>query len=448
MQECRSADNSADNDRQLFTLYPSFLKAACFLFFILHFSFFISPASAQTVKQMQADRARLEQKIKESQQLLAATGKDVKSQLAQLSVLSERIRQQTELVAGLADEQKATEAEIERLGQELLELEAELQKRKERYANALSQSVHRGSFENKLLFLLSSDTFRQMYRRLRYLGEYSNFQVVQGREIQARQHELEEKRASLETLKAQQAELLARRQAEKQALDAQQAEQKALVGRLQRQQATIKSELTRQQSERDRLDKRIEQLINEQIKASQAKKAKGEASSKTSAKGKGTSGGGTASSSGGGFKMSADDVKLSGSFQGNKGRLPVPVQGNYMLVAHYGIRELGGMKNVKVNNPGVDLKCGQGTTARCIFDGEVSTVFEHPSRKTYGVLVRHGNYISVYCNLATISVRQGDKVTGGTTLGTIHTDPTGDTILQFQLRKDLQRLNPEEWIRF
>ena len=423
------------------------------LLFILFFisTFFVTPACAQSVQQMKKDRARLEQQIKESQQLLASTGKDVKSQLAQLSVLSERIRQQTELVTQLGNELKATETEISLLGSELKELEADLEMRKSRYASALSQSLHRNSFENRLLFLLSSDTFRQMYRRMRYLGEYAHFQAQMGREIQAKQQELEEKRAQLTELKASQTELLAQRQHEQQALATQQAEQQALVSRLQKQQATIKNELKRQQSEYDRLDKKIEQLINEQIAASQAKaKAKEKAAT---AKGKETKKPDTPtppaeSSSKGGFKMSADDVKLSGSFQQNKGRLPVPVQGSYMIASHYGIQQMSGMKHVTVNNQGVDLRCSRGATARNIYDGEVSAIFEHPSRKTYGILVRHGNYISVYCNLATLSVRQGDKVKGGAPLGTIHTDPSGESILQFQLRKDLQRLNPEEWIKF
>lgn len=429
------------------------MKRLSFLLFILFFiyrsAFFITPASAQSVQQMKKDRARLEQQIKESQQLLATTGKDVKSQLAQLSVLSERIRQQTELVTQMGNELKATEAEITRLGSELKELEADLEMRKSRYASALSQSIHRNSFENRLLFLLSSDTFRQMYRRMRYLSEYAHFQAQMGREIQTKQQELEQKRAELTELKASQTELLAQRQHEQQALATQQTEQQALVSRLQKQQATIKNELKRQQSEYDRLDKKIEQLINEQIAASQAKaKAKEKA---TTAKGKETKQPDTPpaeSGSKGGFKMSADDVKLSGSFQQNKGRLPVPVQGSYMIASHYGIQQMSGMKHVTVNNQGVDLRCSRGATARNIYDGEVSAIFEHPSRKTYGILVRHGNYISVYCNLATLSVRQGDKVKGGAPLGTIHTDPSGESILQFQLRKDLQRLNPEEWIKF
>ena len=399
--------------------------------------------SAQSVQQMKKERARLEQQIKESQQLLATTSKDVRSQLSQLSALGERIRQQTELVGTLAAELKATDAEIVQLTAQLRELEAELAMRKERYARALAQSTHRNSLENRLMFLLSSDSFRQMYRRMRYLGEYANFQARQGREIQAKQQELEAKRTELETLKASQAELLARQQSEQQALATQRAEQQALVSRLQKKQADIKSEIKRQQSEYDRLDKRIEQLINEQIAASQAK-SKG----KTSTKGKDAKKGDSSASGSGGFKMSADDVKLSGSFQSNKGRLPVPVQGSYMIASHYGIQQMEGMKHVTVNNQGVDLRCRNGATARSIYDGEVSAIFEHPTRKTYGVLVRHGNYISVYCNLATISVHQGDKVKGGATLGTIHADAAGECILQFQLRRDLQRLNPEEWIKF
>ena len=400
--------------------------------------FCIPVVQAQDVKQMKDQRARLEKKLAESKELLASTTKDVKSRLSRLTVLGERIKVQTELVSTMASELSAIDQEQKNLESELTLLEGELQKRKDHYASALKQSVHRNSFENRMLFLLSSDTFHQMYRRLRYLREYSDFQAQQGREIQQKQAELTKKREELEQLRHEKEELLARQQAEQQALASQRAEQQTLVSRLQKQQADIKSEIKRCQTEYDRLDKKIEQIINENIRASQKKKSSGSGKNAGKSSGSSTSG----------YKMSAEEVKLSGSFAANKGRLPVPVSGAYMLLNHYGINQVEGMKDVKLNNLGVDVKCGIGANVRNIFDGEVSTVFEHPTRKTYGILIRHGNYISVYCNLATTNVHQGQKLKAGATIGTVATDAQGDNILQFQLRKDLQRLNPEQWIKF
>lgn len=403
-------------------LFISLLMVLCFLL----------PGTAQSVQQMKKDRQKIENKIAESKKLLATTDKDVKSQLSTLSVLSERIKQQTELVSQLGNEVAAMNEEMRALERQQAALEADLKQRKASYSKALQQSVRRNSFENRMMFLFSAESFRQMYRRLRYLQEYSDFQAQQGKAIQQKQAELEQKEDTLRQMRAEKQQLLAQQQTEQQALASQQAEHQALVKKLQKKQADIRAEIKKQQSERDRLDKKIDQLINEQIAASRKKKSAGKTDSKSS----------------GGYKMSPEDVKLSGSFENNRGRLPVPVVGPYMLASHYGINAVDGMKDVKVNNLGVDVKCNAGATVRSIYEGEVSTVFEHPSRKTYGVLVRHGNYISVYCNLATISIKQGDKVKAGATLGTVHADPNGECILQFQLRRDLQRLNPEEWIRF
>lgn len=411
--------------------------SAIFFLSMLLLSASVSTATAQSVNQLKKERARLEQQISQSKELLATTNKDVKSHLKELSLMSERVKMQADLVDALNAEVAAMVEEQTHLEQELQELEQALQRRKDSYAAALQQSTYSNTFENRLLFILSSETFHQMYRRLRYLKEYSDFQVSMGRELQAKQAELEQKKTELEAMKAEKTELLARQQEEQQALVSHRAEQQKLVSRLQKKQADIKSEIKRCQNEYDRLDKKIDQLINEQIQASQKKKSGGKAQ-------KNNAGSGSSS----GYKMGAEDVKLSGSFAANKGKLPVPVAGKYMLANHYGLSQVDGMKNVKVNNLGVDVKCGAGATARNIFDGEVSAVFEHPSRKTYGVLVRHGNYISVYCNLQTVSVRQGDKVKAGATVGSIAQDASGDYILQFQLRKDMQRLNPEQWIRF
>lgn len=392
---------------------------------------------SQNVNDMKKERTRIEKQIAESKKMLATTEKDVKGQISRMTFLSEQIRQQQALVNSLDAEVKAVNAEMKANEERQRKLESDLAQRKESYAKALKMSTKRNSFENRLTFLFSAESFRQMYRRARYLREYSDFQVRQGREIQEKQKELEEKQKELAALRAEKQELLARQQQERDALASQRAEQQELVKKLQKKQADIKKEMARQQSEYDRLNKEIDRLIAEQIAASQKKKNAGKTDEKAS-EGKSTPT----------FKMSAEDVKLSGSFEANKGKLPVPVLGPYMLANHYGINQVEGMKDVKVNNQGVDIRCGAGATIRSIFEGEVSAIFVIPTRQTYGVLVRHGEYISVYCNLATLNVKQGDKVKLNTVLGTAGNDVSDEPILQFQLRRNQQRLNPEEWIRF
>lgn len=139
------------------------------------------------------------------------------------------------------------------------------------------------------------------------------------------------------------------------------------------------------------------------------------------------------------------DVKLSKSFINNKGRLPMPVTGSYQVVGHYGRYSPAGLSGVVLENKGIDIRGQQGCQARSVFDGVVSKVFQYSGR--YIVMVRHGSYISVYSGLSSVSVSQGQSVSTKTPLGTIGTNSDGNYVLQFQLRQESNRLNPEQWVR-
>ena len=138
--------------------------------------------------------------------------------------------------------------------------------------------------------------------------------------------------------------------------------------------------------------------------------------------------------------LSEVDRKISGSFENNRGRLPMPITGSYKIVSHFGQYNVEGLKNVKLDNKGINILGQPGSSARSIFDGEVSAVFNWGGQLV--VMVRHGAYISVYCNLKSVHVKKGQKVTTRQVLGTVGQD----NILQFQLRKETDKLNPEMWL--
>ena len=140
------------------------------------------------------------------------------------------------------------------------------------------------------------------------------------------------------------------------------------------------------------------------------------------------------------YFVSSEDQRISGSFESNRGRLPMPITGPYRIVSHFGQYNVEGLKNVTLDNKGINIKGQPGAQARSIFDGEVSAVFGIGG--IMGVMVRHGSYISVYCNLSSVSVRKGQKVSTRQALGTIGSE----NILQFQLRKQVAKLNPESWL--
>ena len=140
------------------------------------------------------------------------------------------------------------------------------------------------------------------------------------------------------------------------------------------------------------------------------------------------------------FTMSSDDRRISGNFESNRGRLPMPITGPYRIVSHFGQYNVEGLHNVTLDNKGINIKGQSGAQARSIFDGEVSAVFSFGG--TMVVMVRHGSYISVYCNLASVNVHRGQKVSTRQSLGRIGQDD----ILQFQLRRETAKLNPESWL--
>lgn len=138
--------------------------------------------------------------------------------------------------------------------------------------------------------------------------------------------------------------------------------------------------------------------------------------------------------------LASEDRRISGSFESNRGRLPMPVSGSYRIVSHFGQYNVEGLNNVRLDNKGINILGSPGAVVRSIFDGEVSAVFSFGG--TTGVMVRHGSYISVYCNLGSVSVRKGQKVSTRQAIGTVGRD----NILQFQLRRERSKLNPEAWL--
>ena len=408
---------------------------------LLFISCLITSAYGQTnakVKEMESQRSKLEQAISESERLLSTTQKDVTGQLEALSALTAQIKKQQALVNRLDADIRATDREIKSIEEQLVTLQAELERRRDHYAHALRLMTAKNSFENRLMFLLSAESFNQMVRRMRYLREYSGFQQKQGEELMAKQEELNNKRAELEHTRKAKQKLLAKRVEEKKALDQRKGEQQKLVASLKKKQKEIRERIAAQQRERNRLNEEINRIIEAEIAARNAEQQKSEEAS------------GSSKPSGSTmpvYRQNAADKKLSGSFESNKGRLPVPITGPYLVTSHYGVNYVEGLKNVKYNNNGIDIRGQQNCQARAVFDGTVSFIFEHPQiQGSYIVMVRHGQYISAYFNLSSLKVKKGDKVKINDQLGLIRPDASGNYTMQFQLRKDTQSLNPEQWV--
>ena len=410
---------------------------------VLWLSVFAYGQSNPKVKEMEVQRNLIEQQISESKRLLSTTQKNVEGQLAQLSALSAQIKKQKAYIERIDADVKALDRELTNIEEQLKTLQIELERRRQHYAYALQKMVHKNTFENRLMFIFSAESFNQMIRRMRYLREYSTFQQKQGELLLSQQKELDQKRNELEQTREAKKGLLAKRLEEKKELDHQEADQRKIVNNLKKQQKDIRSQIAKQQREREKLNQQIEKIIEAEIAAQREEQRKKE-----------TKSGGTTTSTKSGnpmpaYKENAADKKLTGSFESNKGRLPIPISGPYLMTSHYGVNYVEGLKNVKFNNQGVDIRGQANCHARAVFDGTVSFIFEHPQiQGSYIVMIRHGQYISAYFNLVSLKVKKGDKVSINEPIGLVRPDASGNYTMQFQLRKGTESLNPELWIPF
>ena len=387
--------------------------------------------SNQLIKELENRRGTLQQQIAETESLLTNTSRDVSSLLDNLTSLTGQIEEQRSYIASLNADADTIASEINRLNQQLSLLQYDLNDKREKYAAALRFMQRHRSAEEKLLFIFSAKTLAQSYRRLRHMREYVAYQQRQGEEIMRHQKAARLKQAELQMVKAAQDSLLALCRTEQEKLENQEKEQRALIAGLQRRQRALRNEIARKQREANQLNVQIDRLINEEIeKKITSNPSAGKEKKASSAP----------------YRMSSDEIRLSGSFENNRRRLPAPITGPYLIVSHYGQYAVKGLRHVKLDNKGINLQGRPGAQARAIFHGQVTAVFQ--LNGLFNVLIRHGAYISVYCNLASTRVKIGDEVQTGQELGPIFYDDAEDnrTVLHFQLRKEKQKLNPENWL--
>lgn len=406
--------------------------------------------SNKLIKELESKRGALQKQIAESESLLQTTTKNVGSQLKGLAALTGQIEERKRYILAINSDMDAIDRELVSLERQLNQLQKELKDKKTKYAASVNYLYRNHTIQDKLLFIFSAQTLEQTYRRLRYVREYASYQRMQGEEILKKQKQINDKRAELtETRKAKE-NLLKERENEKTTLERQEKEQKALVDSLRKKQRSLQSEINKKRKEANQLNARIDRLIAEEIEKAR-KRAEEEARREAAARKKAEK---TESPSAAkpkakpleAYTMNKADRELSGSFASNRGKLPVPVTGPYIITSHYGEYTVPGLRGVKLDNKGIDIQAKPGAQARAVFNGKVAAVFQ--LNGLFNILVRHGAYISVYCNLSTASVKADDMVKTGQTLGTIFSDGAdgGRTVLHFQLRREKEKLNPEPWL--
>ena len=396
------------------------MKRQIILLFLLSVPVFIQGQTNAVIENMRKQRAEMEEQIANQEKILTSTESNISNQISNLNIITAKLKERTKVLDKTRTEIRSLDREGTRLEKEIAQLEKEHEQCKERYADACRFYQNQNASFNPLTFILATESFREMSRRARYVSEYSNSLKEMADEISQKKDTLQDRKAQIELVRKEKLELQKVQQKNEEELRKEEKQQKALVKQLQNKRSTLKKEIAAKQKKMNELSKEIDRQIQLAIKEEQDRNRQ--------------------------KNMPQEDIKLSGSFESNKGKLPIPITGPYLVVGEYGVQNVAGMKDVKQNNLGIDIQGQDGAQARAVFDGTVSSIFQQ-GKGQIGVLIRHGSYISVYCNLSETRLKKGDKVKTSDIVGNIQTSEDGTPILHFQLHKESTRLNPSDWLR-
>lgn len=406
-------------------------------------------AQSAAIKKMRGQATELRAEIEQKKKILLSAEQDVNSQLRNLRIIESQIKAQKALVALLKDEVKALDSEIKQINGDIKLQEERVAKSREEYAEALRRARKYSKANNKLYFLASSEDFRTLLRRYRYTNEYMDAHSRLAESLQGQIAILEEKKTELGGIKAMKSESLKEQETVSAELAKLGKEQRAILDKLKKQSNKVKAEIKNKQQELNKLNQRIDAEIERVLAEERAakKRAEEEAARKKRNAGKNVSAGKESPKKDTHYSDDTGVAEMSGSFVKNRRKMPVPITGSYLVVDEYGTKNvIEGKGNVQINNKGVVLEGSKGAQARCIFDGRVTAVVNDGSY--HFVLVRHGEYISVYCNIVNLRVSGGEKIKAGDIIGDVGIDAkSGTPRMQFQLRKEKQTLNPAEWLK-
>ena len=385
---------------------------------------------AQDTAKQESRRDALRKEIAQLEQQLKENASKSNNAMTELKLVRKQVATRRELVA-------ESEREIRALSDTIAARQAAAERLRERLATMESyyRKLIRNAYKNRdarvwYSLLLSSKNFGQATRRYVYLRDLSGTMNSQARRLQAMRRALEDDLARLTMLKEEAEAVRKAREQDLQSLRQEELRSDRLVADLQKDKNRYQKELNTKRKQVEALNREIERIIAQAVEEARKK----EAASKQQGNRQTTT------------KSTQQDIKLSGSFESNKGKLPIPITGSYLVVGEYGVQNVAGMKDVKQNNLGIDIQGQDGAQARAVFDGTVSSIFQQ-GKGQIGVLIRHGSYISVYCNLSETRLKKGDKVKTSDIVGNIQTSEDGTPILHFQLHKESARLNPSDWLR-
>lgn len=378
-------------------------------------------------KELEARRLELSREIQQINSLLSSNQSKKKSQISQIEDLNYKLSVRENLIKVTNQQANLLTREINNNQKQITANRAELTLLKESYASMLQKAYKNKNKQSRVMFLLSSNTFKQAYKRVQYLNQYADYQKEQAEKIKVKTKDLQDANLNLLEQKEVKSKLIAENKIEQQTLQKERKEHEEIMQSIKKDLNKYTAQIKAKQKEASLIDREIDKLISEAIAASNKK-----AGVKTTTKSKS-------------FALTAEAKALAADFLGNKGKLPWPVEKGVVKL-RYGKQPSPLDRNLTINSNGVRISTAKGEKVRAVFNGEVMSILK-PRRSNPIVMIKHGNYITTYQNLGKIYVKTGDKVTTKQEIGEVFTNPTtGETILKFRIDKDDKTQNPSSWI--
>jgi len=376
---------------------------------------------AQSLINLQQKKQSAAKEIEYTSNLLNQAQQEEKASLNRLHLINNNISQRNVLISSLTEELSVYQEFIDNNNMVVRMLSEDVEEIKKEYAALIRLAYKNKNAVNELMFLLSADNFNQAYRRLVYMRRYTSYRQKQAETIQVIQTLLNEKIKELEELRDTRRQLIKNTREETVKLALEKTRQNSEINELKKQQQDLRQKLKQQRQVEQQLEQEIQRMIEEQARSNMET---GEPA----------------------YGLTPEQKLVGSNFEQNKRRLPWPVERG-VITERFGIHQHPVLSNVQVRNNGINIATEIGAAVRAVFDGEVSRVFGITGGNT-AVIIRHGKYLSVYSNLREVTVKKSDKVKAKQTIGTVYSDfdEAGKSILKFQIWRENQKLNPEEWI--
>ena len=403
------------------------MKKTLLLFLFLLGTMGYGQQKSAAQKELEERKAALTQEIEQITEWVKEQQKVRGSVVDRIRILDRKQSALENLIALSAREVQFLQRQIDQSSNEINTIEVELKRLKEDYARVIQSAYQKKLEKNKLLFLLSASSFNEARRRMNYLLQYAEYRTIQAKRIEEKQLALQEKEKALQAQLVTQQEKITENQRQRDELERDKRAQEQLVAETRKQERKYRAELASREKERKRIDQEIDRLIREAIARANREKAKAKSNAKDA------------------FVLTPEAKRIAASFEANKGRHLWPVEKGIKSIG-YGTYADKLYPSLKHFNNGVTIATASGAKARAIFEGEVMQIMSN-RQGIKGVYVRHGDYITMYYNLAEVFVSEGQQLEAKQEIGRIHTDQVDkQTTLKFYLYQNTTRLNPELWV--